>query len=68
MAELVYKEVNGMINVEEREELNAIIERSESKKELYKELTDSKRTADALLLMLEFNVDASWEKVKNMWR
>jgi hypothetical protein len=64
MAELAFKTITNSLSIEEAIELQNILESSPGKKELYDELIDPDIFAETVVLMCEFDVNASWEKVK----
>jgi transmembrane sensor len=65
LAVLAFKKVTGNLSEEEADELNRIIESSADKKKLYEELMDPDIVAKEVVLMSEFDVETSWEKVKD---
>lgn len=67
MAELAFKKVTSNLSEEEAIELRSIIESSPEKKELYDELMNPEIMAEQIVLMSEFDVNASWQKVKERY-
>ncbi|HEX6430093.1 MAG TPA: FecR family protein [Niastella sp.] len=63
LAELAFKKAFGQLTEEEARELNDIIESSPRKKALFDELMDHEKTAEGVMIMDEFDVEASWEKI-----
>ena len=61
LAELAFKKGRGQLSEEEARELNDIIESSSHKKELFEEMMDPEKTVEDLMIMEEYDVEASWE-------
>jgi hypothetical protein len=67
LAELAYKKITGGLTETEAIELTIIIESSPDKKKFFEELMDPDAMAEQIVLMNEFDVDASWKKVKEQY-
>jgi transmembrane sensor len=63
LAELAFKKECGQLSEEEERELTDIIESSPRKKELFDEMMDPEKTMEDLMIMDEYDVEASWEKI-----
>jgi transmembrane sensor len=61
LAELAFKKGRGQLSEEEARELNDILESSSHKKELFEEMMDPEKTVEDLMIMEEYDVEASWE-------